>query len=402
MTDQRAEKEAHLRNDLESLRIDRGAATTRAPRRRGRGKWLEAALAGLAVALLLGRAVVNRAKLVVVAQATRLEPGQSTASEILSGSGYVVTGDRYISIGVRVAGRIDHYFVEEGQTVREGDPLVQLDDRDYRAIVSRAEAALSVARANADLADAELERGRQLRRQKVVSQQELDVLENKAKVDHAVVNQSEADLAQAKVNLDYTLLRAPSDGVVLAKLKEVGEIAVPGGFAGSGDLIRLANLSDLRAEVDVNEADLNRVHMGQPAEVAPDAYPHAKYSAVVVKLYPQVDRQKGTLKVEVHILNPDDRLLPDMSVRLTFLEPLPPEQAERAAALVPLGAVRRDGEKKEFVWIVKDGRAHRVLVETSGAVGDQLRVTKGLDGGETVVVSDARGLFEGASVRSSN
>ena len=89
---------------------------------------------------------------------------------------------------------------------------------------------------------------------------------------------------------------------MLAKLKEVGEIAVPGGFAGSGDLIRLANLTDMRAEVDVNEADLNRVHLGQPAQVTPDAYPDAHYDAEVVKLYPQVDRQKGTLKVEVHIL----------------------------------------------------------------------------------------------------
>ena len=61
--------------------------------------------------------------------------------------------------------------------------------------------------------------------------------------------------------------------MILAKLKEVGEIAVPGGFAGSGDLIRMANLDDMRAEVDVNEADLARVRLGQPAEVVPDAYP---------------------------------------------------------------------------------------------------------------------------------
>ena len=95
------------------------------------------------------------------------------------------------------------------------------------------------------------------------------------------------------------MLRAPTDGVILAKLKEVGEIAVPGGFAGSGDLIRMANLDDLRAEVDVNEADLARVRLGQPAEVVPDAFQDRRYAAEVVKLYPQVNRQKGTLKVEV-------------------------------------------------------------------------------------------------------
>ena len=96
------------------------------------------------------------------------------------------------------------------------------------------------------------------------------------------------------------MLRAPLDGVVLAKLKEVGEMAVPGGFAGSGDLIRMANLDDLRAEVDVNEADLStraaRAAGGGRARRVTRA---RRYAARVVKLYPQVNRQKGTLKVEV-------------------------------------------------------------------------------------------------------
>ena len=95
------------------------------------------------------------------------------------------------------------------------------------------------------------------------------------------------------MNLDYTMLRAPRDGVILAKLKEVGEIAVPGGFAGSGDLIRMANLDDLRAEVDVNEADLSRVRLGQPAEVVPDAFPDRHYAAQVVKLYPAGEPPEG-------------------------------------------------------------------------------------------------------------
>src|SRR5262249_20812642 len=158
-------------------------------------------------------------------------------------------------------GRIDRYFVEEGQSVTRGEPLVQLDDRDYRAIVAATEARIASARANAALADSDLRRGRQLYEQGVISQQELDSLDNKSAVSHAIIQQLDAELTQARVNLDYTTLRAPADGVVLAKLKEVGEIAVPGGFAGSGDLIRLANLTDMRAEVDVNEADLNRVHL---------------------------------------------------------------------------------------------------------------------------------------------
>jgi HlyD family secretion protein len=286
-----SDRDEQRRADLSSLRIQRDPVR-RAPRRRRRW-WIPVVLVLIATAAAGIWAVRGRPVPVGVAYATRTVPGDSGPLPVLSGSGYIVTGDRYVSVGVRVAGRIDHYFVEEGQSVKKSEPLVQLDDRDYRAAVAATEARIASARANMSLADADLARGRSLRSQGVISQQEFDVLENKAAVARAAIQQLEAELSETKVNLDYTTLRAPADGVVLAKLKEVGEIAVPGGFAGSGDLVRLANLTDMRAEVDVNEADLNRVHLGQPATVTPDAYPDARYAAAVVKLYPQVDRQKG-------------------------------------------------------------------------------------------------------------
>ena len=381
MTDR--EREEQLRADLASLRIDRGAPAQRPRRRRALPVAIAVALLATAgIWLLRGRALP-----VTVAAATRAAPGDTGPLPVLSGSGYIVTGDRYVSIGVRVPGRIERYFVEEGQSIHRGDALVQLDDRDYRSAVERAEASLTLARANLALAEADLQRGQPLRAQGVISQQELDVLKNKAAVSHAAVGQIEAELAQARVNLEYTVLRAPTDGVVLAKLKEVGEIAVPGGFAGSGDLIRLANLADIRAEVDVNEADLSRVRMGQPAMVTPDAYPDARYAAAVVKLYPQVDRQKGTLKVEVHVTQPDARLLPDMSARVTFLADPPAAGApETPAVLVPAAAVQRDAQGNNFVWVINDGHARQAVVRTAGEVGSNVRITGGLNGGETVIV----------------
>jgi RND family efflux transporter MFP subunit len=381
------EREERLRADLASLRLDRDAPVKSARRRRTRLRGLPIMLVIVAIAVFAGWRVIDRPLAVTVAPVTLSSPAQVGPAPVLSGSGYIVTGDRYVSIGVRVPGRIDHYFVEEGQSVHKGDPLVQLDDRDYRAVVARTEGGLAVARANAVLAASDLKRGRALRAQHVISEQEIDVLRNKAAVTRATVREIEAELAQARINLEYTTLRAPTDGVVLAKLKEVGEIAVPGGFAGSGDLIRLANLSDIRAEVDVNEADLNRVHMGQSAQVTPDAYTDAHYAAEVVKLYPQVDRQKGTLKVEVHVLHPDARLLPDMSARITFLADTPPAgEAQKPVVLVPATALRRDNRGDNFVWVVRDGRARRATVTTAGDAGSSVRITSGLAGGEAVVV----------------
>jgi RND family efflux transporter MFP subunit len=390
-----------VREELATLRIDR----SRPPPRGSRRGLLRVGGGALGLLLLGGGAFawrsLTRPLPVAVAYAERSEPGAAAASgPVLSGSGYVVTGDKYISIGVRVAGRIDEYLVDESDHVVKGQPLVRLDARDYEATLARATAGLRRAEANASLRRKEIARFRTLRSQDIASQAELDVKENELAVAEAEAAELRAEIDQAKVNLDYTVLRAPLDGVILAKLKEVGEIAVPGGFAGSGDLIRMANLGDLRAEVDVNEADLARVRLGQPAEVVPDAFQDRRYAAKVVKLYPQVNRQKGTLKVEAKILEPDDVLRPDMSVRVQFFAEAQPAQAGEPVVLAPRAALRLEGGSA-YVWVVTAGRLRRQEVETGTEMGQRVVVTRGLLGGEALVVGDAEGLGEGRAVLAS-
>src|SRR6185503_294442 len=152
MTSESTTRQEQLRTDLESLRLDRevGKPVSKSRRRRGWGKYVIAVLAVLAV--IAGWRVMNRETPVQVAQATTAKASEIGPEPVLSGSGYVVTGDRYVSIGVRVPGRIDRYYVEEGQSVKQNDKLVQLDDRDYQASVKSTEAALTVARANLALA----------------------------------------------------------------------------------------------------------------------------------------------------------------------------------------------------------------------------------------------------------
>jgi RND family efflux transporter MFP subunit len=361
---------------------------------------------GVALALLaLGGWVAYRLTLgaptvVRVAYAERSEAGanaKSAAGVVLTGSGYVVTGEKYISIGVRVPGRIDAYLVDESDHVAKGQALVQLDQRDYLAALSRARASLELARANAELAEIEAKRQRALAAQSVAAQSTLDVKESQLRVARAQVQQAEAALREAEVALDYTTLRAPRDGVILAKLKEVGEIAVPGGFAGAGDLIRMADLSDLRAEVDVNEVDLARVALGQRAEVTPDSFPDSHYAAEVVKLYPQVNRQKGTLKVEVRLLERDEKLRPDSSVRVAFLAP---EQAPAAEGAVsaPVVTAPRAALQDGRVWVVTNGRLREQRVELAGERGEAVLVRAGLVGGEALVVSAEGELKPGERV----
>jgi RND family efflux transporter MFP subunit len=315
---------------------------------------------------------------------------------VLSGAGYIVTGDRYISIGVRVPGRINAYEAQEGDFVHKGDILVRLDDRDYQAALKKMEANLALAQANLVLKQKQEGRMQELYARGLVAAQELDVAENALAVARAEVRQAEADVLSARVNLDYTRLTSPTDGIVLAKLKEVGEIAVPGGFAGAGDLIRIANLNDLRAEVDINEVDFRRVRMEQQVEVVPDAYSDRTYPAQVVKIYPQANRQKGTLKVEVKLAKVDEYLRPDMSVRINFLADAPKtDGAPRIVA--PRSAVRGAGEQT-FVWTVRNRQAYRVSVHTGEDFGDSVQITDGLEGGEALIIAGPDSLRDGMPV----
>ena len=394
-----AEAPRNLRDELQALRIDRSSAASKPPSRPP-WRWIGAGAIALLLVLGLGAWLAFGGPTEVsIGYAGRIEAGGSApATPVLSGSGYVVTADKYISIGTRIPGRIEKFFVDEADRVKAGDPLVQLDDRDYRAALESMKAKLAVIRANGQLHAIDAKRKRELRAKNYASQSELDSAETLLRVDRAQVAQLEAEIAQSQVNLDYTVLRAPTDGVILAKLKEVGEMAVPGGFAGSGELIRMANLSELRAEVDVSEADLARVRLGQRAQVVPDAFPDHRYTASVVKLYPQVNRQKGTLKVEVQIESPDEVLLPDMSVRIHFLgDDQSPQAGGPALVLAPKSAVRSD-ETGSFAWIVTDGRLRKQVVRTGANQGDMVVVVEGLSGGEALVVGDAVDLSEGQRV----
>jgi RND family efflux transporter MFP subunit len=391
-----------LRDELQSQRIERGQTRTRT----GPPRWLLAAGLVVLAAAAAGvwRLTQRSPALVEVAYAQRTEPGAARSGPVLTGSGYVVTGEKYISIGVRVPGRIDGYLVDESERVSAGQALVQLDRRDYEAALRRTEASLDLARATLSLRQVETERVRALREREVASQSQLDIKESELRVARAQVRQAEAEIAQARVNLDYTTLRAPTDGVILAKLKEVGEMAVPGGFAGSGDLVRMANLADMRAEVDVNEMDLAKVWLGQPAEVVPDAFPDRKYAANVVKLYPRVNRQKGTLKVEVAIPEADEWLRSDTSVRIFFLEEVTAATGEAAAGLVTAPRAALHGEGAEsYVWVVTEGRLRRQPLTLGQDLGSEVVVEAGLLGGEALVTGNPGvALAEGLSVRIAN
>ena len=351
---------------------------------------------------MVGRRIAaGRVPTVQVAPVTRdAAAARSDGVPVLSGVGYVVSADRYISIGVtRRRAASTATWSRKATRVKAGDPLVQLDARDYSAAVdARSRRTLRAAQAEADLAKAEARaRARRCAGTGVMSQGGARHPPGRGRHRRRRASgTAEAELDAARVSLEYTTLRAPRSGVILAKLKEVGEIAVPGGFSGSGDLIRMANLEDLRGQVDVTESRAGEDPHG-PARRGrcPTPIPDRRYAAHVVKLYPQVDRQKGTLRIEVQIEKPDEHLWPDMSARITFLEPSRAHPARGRAGPAQRRAHRHAGR---YAWVLRDGRVQRTPITTGPEFADQVQVTAGLAGGEQVVIGDTPPLEDGQEV----
>jgi HlyD family secretion protein len=385
--------------ELESLRIARAAQ----PKKPSRIVPASITLVVLAVIGVAGYVVyqktLGRPPEVQTAIVAVKEAGQ--AGTVLTGSGYIVTQHKYIVIGTKILGQIVAEPIEEGQRVKVGDLLARIDDRDYQAQLKQAYADRDLARANVTLKLSRANRMRELYAKGVESKDSLDDAENQLAVAQADLKKSEGEIEFAKFNVSQTVIASPINGVVLQKYRELGDTINFGGEiqAGGGatDIAQLADLSDLRCEVDINESDIAKVKMGTPATVIPDAYPDNPFPAQVVKIYPEADRQKGTVKVEVRILQPDLKIIkPEMSAKVTF-QSIVTQAAAAPMVLVPKKAIVTDGAANS-VWIVRGDTIHQTPIVVGREFQDGVEVRQGLSGGEMVIVVPAPGLKDGQQV----
>jgi RND family efflux transporter MFP subunit len=166
---------------------------------------------------------------------------------------------------------------------------------------------------------------------------------------------------------------------------------------GATDIAQLADTDDMRAEVDINEADIAKVGIGSPVVVALDAYPDKQFDAALVKVYPAADRQKGTVKIEVQIARPDLQIIkPEMSAKVSFLENQP-AATQQPRITVPKGAVRIE-EGETSVWTVREGIVHRVGIVRGQETETGIEIKQGLNDGDVVVVSPQANLANGRKV----
>jgi HlyD family secretion protein len=337
---------------LRSLAIERSPpATSSAPRQRrllpAIGIAVLLVLLGAGAAFWLGLlSLPAKAPAVEVASAQPSQPEsaqqQTPAAEArqaagsLIASGYVVAR-RKATVAAEVTGKVVELLVEEGMVVQAGQVLAKLDDvlpaKDFALAESRAEASNAAVEAiAADLRDADriLNRTQTLSQKNFATEADLTKAQSKADVLRAQLHQAEAQLATSRLDaqrseavLGKHQIRAPFAGVVVERSAQPGEMISPlsagGGFTRTG-ICTLVDMDSIEIEVDVNEASIGRLHAGTRVEARLDAYPDWIIPASVIAIVPTANREKATVKVRIGLDAKDDRILPDMAVKVTFLE----------------------------------------------------------------------------------
>jgi RND family efflux transporter MFP subunit len=210
---------------------------------------------------------------------------------------------------------------------------------------------------------------------------------------------AESEVAQWKQQLDDTIIRAPFAGVVTSKNAQPGEMISPmsvGGFTRTG-ICTIVDMSSLEIEVDVNESFINRVQPGQPVEATLDAYPSWKIPCKVIAIIPTADRQKATVKVRVGFNQLDERILPQMGVKVAFQASEGEVAKGNAGVTIPKSAVQNlDG--RDVVWVVRDGKVERRAIAVAQTNGAECVIGAGLKPGERVVINPPATLNDGARV----
>ncbi len=246
---------------------------------------------------------------------------------LLTTSGYIINRER-IELSPRFVGIVRWIGVKKGDPVKKDQVVVLLDDSEQRSRLMEAEGRLARAQASVQIGKTRYNRLRTLRAQRVESEQQLDDALAELNAAEAGLREAQGLLELARWNLAWTVIRSPIDGVVLEKLADENELVSPQSFGGekgpSTALLAVADPQDLQVEIDLNEADLSRVWLGQPCRVTPEAYPKQIYDGYVAEIAPEANRQKGTLQIKVQVKNPDQYLIPELSAKVDFLVAYPP------------------------------------------------------------------------------
>ena len=303
-----------------------------------------------------------------------LQMSDSSATSILDASGYVVARRR-ATVSSKLTGKVMKVFIEEGMQVEEGQILAQLDDSTMVADLNYSQSQLNEAKRV-------FNRTRELAKEELASQASLDSA-------RAAVEGLEALNAVRKQVVQDMKILAPFSGVVVYKAAQPGEMISPvsagGGFTNTG-ICTIVDMDSLEVEVDVNEAFINRVKPGQPVITNLNAYPKWDIPSEVIAIIPTADRNKATVKVRIALLEKDERVLPDMGSRVSFLKKVETQGREevKEGVMTPLAALAILDDQST-VQVIDGSQIKLTRVKVAEETANYARIIEGLSSGMTVV-----------------
>jgi len=339
----------------------------------------------------------------------------SQADVLVTATGYVVP-QVTSKVGSKLPGRLAKVNVKEGDTVKEGDVIAQLEDADQRSQVAAAasrvtaaQARIAAAKANLAEISQQVERERALVASGAVGRAKLDdllareaALKEAVRTAEAETTVAQADVGAVGVGLKDRIIVAPISGRIVSKPATVGEF-VGGVFGNVGVIAEIVDFNSLMVEADVPEPRLHLIKVGGPCEVILDAYPNKRYRCETAQLGQRVNRSKATVMVKVKFVGNDDLegVLPDMSARVSFLSKAitDAEKNEAPKKVVSADAiVERDGQK--VVFAINEGKLHSIPVKVGGPVGaGAVELLDGPPQGTKVVLKPPRDAFDGQRIK---
>ena len=310
----------------------------------------------------------------------------NSSASVLDASGYV-TARMQATVSSKLTGKVLEVYIEEGMFVEKDQILAQLDDSTVQAELNFAKTQLKEARRI-------YKRTLELRKDNLASQASLDAAESQ-------VDGLKARLDISKQIVADMQIRAPFSGVVINKAAQPGEMISPvsagGGFTRTG-IGTIVDMSSLEVEVDVNESYINRVQAGQPAITNLNAYPNWDIASEVIAIIPTADRNKATVKVRIGLLEKDERVLPDMGAKVSFLKEQVAETPEKLeGVMVPSSSVIKEGNLS-YVFIIKNGLIEKTNVSVESSSSNFSRVTNGVEVGDSVVTNPNGEMQDGQEI----
>jgi len=301
-----------------------------------------------------------------------------------------VVARRESQIGTEVAGRLVRVYVTQGDRVDAGAPLFEVDPTPYEMALRQAEAGLDVGRAEVKQLEADVERARTLRRQKVVAEQDIERLTTNLAVARARLRQTEEAVALARHNLERTLVRAPFAGSVAARLADEGTTAL---VQPQTIVVVLQETAELEARASIAESQMGLVQVGDPALVRIEGVPEPVHTHVS-SVSDSIDKATRTYLVKMPVPNPDRAIKAGVFAHVEI------DPAARAEALLAPREALRVEEGRTRLLVVRDGRVEALPVELGMFAEQEAEIVSGADGSERIVVGDtARTIAPGMRVR---